>query len=161
MGVEMTPVELPADLPVGALRIILNAEAAAAFDELTRSDRDTLLVRQDRWAWPNSFRQSRFITAVEYIQANRLRYLLIQEMERLMKQYDVIVSPSFGGSQLLITNLTGHPCMVVPNGFDENGRPTSISFVGKLFGEGDILSIANQYQELTKYEEIHPEYFSN
>jgi Asp-tRNA(Asn)/Glu-tRNA(Gln) amidotransferase A subunit family amidase len=161
LGIKLEEVTFPDDLPVNALRIILNAEAAAAFDDLTRSDRDTLLVRQNRWAWPNSFRQSRFITAVEYIQANRFRYLLVQEMDQLMKNYDLIVTPSYGGAQLLITNLTGHPCVVIPNGYDDNGSPTSISFIGNLFGEGIILSVANQYQRVTPFENEHPEHFIN
>ncbi|NOY37018.1 MAG: amidase [Chlorobi bacterium] len=159
LGVKPVPVLLPASLPVNSMRIILNAEAAAAFDELTRSGRDSLLVRQDKWAWPNSFRKSRFIPAVEYIQANRLRQLLIQQMDTLMKHYDVIIAPTFGSNQLLITNLTGHPCIVVPNGFDEKGNPTSICFLGNLFDEGTLLQFAQEYQNATDFDEQHPPKF--
>jgi Asp-tRNA(Asn)/Glu-tRNA(Gln) amidotransferase A subunit family amidase len=137
----------------------LNAEAAAAFDELTRSNRDSLLVRQIKNAWPNSFRRSRFIPAVEYIQANRIRTDLIAAMHKLMSGFDVIVTPSFGGPQLLATNLTGHPVVVLPNGFNERGSPVSISFLGNLFDEATILAVAKAYQEATDFDEKHPEMF--
>ena len=159
MGVDPVAIELPEDLPISALRIILTAEAAAAFDSLTRSGRDDLLVRQDIGAWPNTFRTARFIPAVEYINANRIRYQLIQDMYAAIKEYDVIITPSYGGSQLLITNLTGNPCAVVPNGFSENGTPTSISFIGNLFDEASILEFAHAYQQASTHEDIHPEYF--
>jgi Asp-tRNA(Asn)/Glu-tRNA(Gln) amidotransferase A subunit family amidase len=156
LGVDLIPIELP-DYPVSALAFILSAEAAAAFDELTRSNRDDLLVRQIKNAWPNVFRSSRFIPAVEYIQANRVRYMIIQEMEKL--DVDVYLAPSFGGSNLLLTNLTGHPCVVLPNGFNEKGSPVSISFMGKLFGEAKLLAVAKAYQEATDFHEKHPEDF--
>ena len=159
MGITLHPVELPDSLPVESLAIILNAEASAAFDELTRSNRDSLLVRQGKWAWPNIFRTSRFIPATEYIQANRIRTILIRQVYDLFKQYDVIVSPSFGGDQLLLTNLTGNPCMVVPDGFDENGHPTSISFLGNLMEEAKIIEFANAFQQATDYDEQHPKGF--
>ncbi len=125
LGVDPIPVEMPDHLPVNALRIILNAEAAAAFDELTRSGRDDLLVAQEAYSWPNSFRESRLIPAVEYIQANRVRTMLMGEMEKTMSEIDTFVTPSFGGNVLLITNLTGHPTAVVPAGFVD-GHPMSI-----------------------------------
>jgi len=161
LGAQLVPVSFPETLPLSSMRIILSAEAAAAFDDLTRSNRDSLLVRQNRGAWPNVFRQARFIPAVEYIQANRLRYLLIQEMHELMQQFDVVVSPSYGGNQLLITNLTGHPVVVVPNGFNKRGSPTSISFIGNLFDEATILSIAALYQEVSEFDDLYPPLFSS
>jgi Asp-tRNA(Asn)/Glu-tRNA(Gln) amidotransferase A subunit family amidase len=133
LGAELVPIELPAT-PVVPLAMILTAEAAAAFDDLTRSNRDDLLVRQIKNAWPNSLRAARFIPAVEYIQANRARTLLIDEMAKL--PVDVYVTPTFGGDNLLLTNLTGHPSVVLPNGFSEKGTPTSITFTGRPFGEG-------------------------
>jgi Asp-tRNA(Asn)/Glu-tRNA(Gln) amidotransferase A subunit family amidase len=150
MGFDLTPIELP-DLPIGAMSFILNAEAAAAFDELTRTSQDDLLVRQIRNAWPNVFRQSRLIPAVEYIQANRARTLAMQAMAEIISEIDVYVVPSFGGSNLLLTNLTGHPCVVLPNGFREDGTPTSISFIGRLFGEAETLAVARAYQEATEF----------
>jgi Asp-tRNA(Asn)/Glu-tRNA(Gln) amidotransferase A subunit family amidase len=82
------------------------------------------------------------------------------KMEKLMKDYDVVITPSYGGNQLLVTNLTGHPCVVVPNGFDKDGNPTSISFIGGLNGEADILRVAAKYQEETSWDEMHPPLFS-
>jgi len=159
LGVELIPMELP-DLPVSALGFILSAEAGAAFDELTRSGRDDELVRQIEDAWPNAFRQSRTIPAVEYIQANRARTLVMREMDRILDGLDCWVSPSFGGSNLLLTNLTGHPTVVVPNGFASNGTPTSITFNGRLFGESQILALARAYQEATGFHRRHPKQFA-
>ena len=158
LGADLIPVSLP-DYPVESLSFILSAEAAAAFDELTRSGRDDLLVRQIKNAWPNEFRVSRFIPAVEYIQANRLRYLLIQEMGKIMESVDVYVAPSFGGNNLLLTNLTGHPCVVVPNGFDEEDSPTSISFIGRLYDEATLLTVAKKYQDATDWHRQKPPLF--
>ena len=160
LGVELVPFDLP-ELPVNALSFILNAEAAAAFDELTRSNRDDLLVRQVKQAWPNTFRQARLIPAVEYIQANRVRTLLIEEMAQKMKGIDVYIAPSFGGNNLLLTNLTGHPAVVVPNGFDEKGSPTSISFIGNLFEEAKTLRIAKAFQDVTDFHSKHPDLKKN
>ncbi len=159
LGANLEPVSLPKDIPVGALRLILNAEAAAAFDKLTRANEDSLMVRQIKNAWPNVFREARFIPAVEYIQANRVRFDLIQKMHKIFEKFDVVVTPSFG-SQLTITNLTGHPVVVVPNGFNKDGSPTSISFLGNLFDEATILSVAKVYQDATEFDELHPPLFN-
>ena len=158
LGVELTPIELP-DLPVSALSFILSAEAGAAFDDLTRSGRDDLMVRQIEDAWPNVFRQARTIPAVEYIQANRVRTLVMREMETVLEGIDCWVAPSFGGSNLLLTNLTGHPAVVLPDGFSSDGTPTSITFNGRLFGESEILALARAYQEVTGFHLRHPEAF--
>ncbi|NUN68510.1 MAG: amidase [Bacteroidetes bacterium] len=155
LGAVLIPVELPA-FPVDDIAIMLSAESAAAFDELTRSGKDDLLVRQIKNAWPNSFRASRFITAVEYIQASRVRQLLIQEMERTMRWIDVYVGPSLEGNSLLLTNLTGHPSITVPSGFTSAGHPVSITFTGQLFGEGTLLSVAKKYQDATGHHVKHP-----
>ncbi len=157
MGIQLIPIELP-DLPIYPMSFILTAEAGAAFDELTRSNRDDLLVRQIRNAWPNVFRASRFIPAVEYIQANRLRYLWVQEMKKVFEQVDVYVAPPFGPN-LLLTNLTGHPAVVVPNGFDDTGHPVSITFIGNLFDEGRVLALARAYQEATDFHKKRPPLF--
>ncbi len=150
LGAELIPIELP-EFSVESISFILSTEAAAAFDELTRSNKDDLLVRQIKNAWPNVFREARFIPAVEYINANRIRYSLIQEMESIMKDVDLYIAPSWVGDNLLLTNLTGHPCVVVPNGFSEDGTPTSISFIGKLFDEGKIISVAKAFQNATDF----------
>lgn len=155
LGANLIPMALP-KLPVDAINITLSAEAAAAFDELTLSGKDDLLVRQIKNAWPNAFRSARFIPAVEFIQANRARYLLVQEMAQLMQNIDVYVAPSFGGNNLLLTNLSGHPCVVVPNGFNEKGSPVSITFVGKLYDEATLLAVAKVYQDATAFHLKHP-----
>ncbi len=155
LGIELIPFDLP-DFPARAISLVLRVEAAAAFDELTRSGRDDLLVRQDQGAWPNVFRQARFIPAVEYIQANRLRTLLMHQMALKMKDIDVYVAPTYGSPSLLITNLTGHPTVVVPNGFDEQGSPTSVSFIGNLFEEAKMLRLAKAFQDATEFHLKHP-----
>jgi Asp-tRNA(Asn)/Glu-tRNA(Gln) amidotransferase A subunit family amidase len=156
LGATLVPIELP-KFPASALSFILEAEAAAAFDELTRGNRDSLMVRQEKNAWPNTFRSARFIPAVEYIQANRARTLLMREMDRL--PVDVYLTPAFGGDNLLLTNLTGHPCVVLPNGFNARGAPTSITIMARPFREGDALVVAKAYQDATDFHLKHPPMF--
>ena len=158
MGATLHPVELP-KLPISSLAFVLTAEAAAAFDELTRSNQDDRMVRQIKDAWPNYFRGSRFIPAVEYIQANRLRRMVIDEIAKLMDSIDIYISPAFEGDNLLLTNLTGHPCVVLPDGFDKDGHPTSITFIGRLFDEATLLAVAKAYQEATDFHKKHPKGF--
>ena len=155
LGATLIPIELP-NIQTNDLRIILTAESAAAFDELTRSNRDDLLEQQTKRAWSNTFRSARFIPAVEYINANRIRYILIQEMAKLMEQVDLYISPSWSSNNLLLTNLSGHPLVVVPNGFSENGTPTSFTFVGKLFDEGKLIAAVKAYQGATDHHKKHP-----
>ena len=110
------------------------------------------MVRQTDDAWPNVFRQGQLIPAVEYIRANRIRTLVMREMDEMMSQVDLYVSPSWVGGNLLLTNLTGHPCVVLPNGFRSgDGTPTSITFNGRLFGETDLLAVARAYQQQTGF----------
>ena len=133
------------------------AEAAAAFHELTLSGRDDLLVRQTPGSWPNSFRVARMIPAVEYIRATRIRSLVLADLEQLMRQVDLYVSPSFGGDNLLMTNLTGHPCVVMPNGFRESdGTPTSITLTGRLYDEAAPLAVAHAFQQATDFHLARP-----
>jgi Asp-tRNA(Asn)/Glu-tRNA(Gln) amidotransferase A subunit family amidase len=155
LGLDLIPIELP-DYPVDAIAFVLGVEAAAAFDELTRSGRDDLLVRQIKNAWPNRFREARLIPAVEYIQANRLRTLVIKAMHELMSDIDVYVAPSWVGDNLLLTNLTGHPAVVLPNGFNKDQEPTSITFTGRLYGESEVLAVAKAYQDATGFHLKHP-----
>jgi Asp-tRNA(Asn)/Glu-tRNA(Gln) amidotransferase A subunit family amidase len=156
MGIELAPLELP-DLPIGALGFILRVEAAAAFDELTRTNLDDTLVRQDPSAWPNRLRSSRTIPAVEYVQANRVRRIAMREMARILDGIDVYISPT-RGDNLRLTNLTGHPAVVVPNGFRANGTPTSITFCGNLFRDTEALLLARTYQEATGFHLRHPSF---
>lgn len=155
LGAELEPIELP-DLDADPMGFVLSAEAAAAFDDLTRSDRDSLMVRQEAGAWPNVFRSSRFIPAVEYIQANRARTRLMHQMRETLAGFDVYVSPSYGGDNLLITNLTGHPCVVLPNGFPEEDGPKSITFCAPMWGEAAALEVARAYQQATDWNDRRP-----
>jgi Asp-tRNA(Asn)/Glu-tRNA(Gln) amidotransferase A subunit family amidase len=159
LGVDPVPVTLPRDLPTAALRTILVAEAAAAFDELTTSGRDALLVSQGGGAWPNTFRTARFIPAVEYIQANRVRTLLMRRMAEALRELDVVVAPSYAQDLLLATNLTGHPVVVVPSGFRGNGAAISLSFLGQLHGEGAALALARSWQRATGHHLARPPQF--
>lgn len=155
LGIKLMSVELP-KLPAQAMRPILTAEAAAAFDELTRSGADARLTAQTPNDWPNTFRESRLIPAVEYINANRARTLLMQQFAEIFKTVDVILSPTFG-AQLLDTNLTGHPSVILPNGFhSSDSTPTSITFVGDLFGDAKMLAVAKAYQDATDFHLKHP-----
>jgi Asp-tRNA(Asn)/Glu-tRNA(Gln) amidotransferase A subunit family amidase len=155
LGVQLIPVELP-DYPVGNISFVLATEAAAAFDELTITGRDDWLKQQARGSWPNTFRQRRFVPAVEYIRAQRVRTLLIQAMPKLFEKVDLFLAPSLSGRCLTMCNLTGHPCVVVPNGFTKAGMPTSICFVGNLFDEGELLAVAKAYQDATDFHRKHP-----
>jgi Asp-tRNA(Asn)/Glu-tRNA(Gln) amidotransferase A subunit family amidase len=153
-GAKLEVLELPS-FSTQSLRIILNAEAAAAFDDITRNGKVNELSGQGPNDWPNSFRIARFIPAVEYIRAQRARTLLMNEMDKLMSQWDVFVSPAPGSASLLITNLTGHPAVVLPSGFI-NGLPQAIMFTGGLYDEGAPLRVALAYQQATEWHKMHP-----
>ena len=173
MGVKLVPVEMP-KFPYDAMVMMLESEAAAAFDELTRTGRDKLLTEQGADDWPNTFRSARFFPAVEYIQASRARRLAMEAVGRVFTEFDVIVSPTFS-QQLVITNLTGHPALILPNGFrgedapaaastedgaDGNvggpGTPVSLTFLGNLYGETKMLALARAYQEATGFHRLYP-----
>jgi Asp-tRNA(Asn)/Glu-tRNA(Gln) amidotransferase A subunit family amidase len=154
LGAELLPIEYP-KMPIGSMVFLLDAEAAAAFQDLVLSHKDDQLVQQGKGAWPNIFRSSQFIPAAEYIQANRARTLLIQDWYEKLKGLDLYITPSFS-INLSMTNLTGNPCVVLPNGFNAKGRPTSITFMGQLFGEGKLLQAAKLYQDATDFNKKHP-----
>ena len=158
-GIELHPLELKTSINPGPIVNMLLVEGAAAFDELTRLNLDDQLVAQHRNAWPNIFRAARFIPAVEYVQMSRQRSLLIKEMHELMKGYDVIVTPSFAGQQLQITNLTGHPALCLPNGFTQNGSPTSITLLANLFEEEKLIMLGRLIQENTDWQAKRPPMF--
>jgi Asp-tRNA(Asn)/Glu-tRNA(Gln) amidotransferase A subunit family amidase len=153
-GALLQPVELP-KFPTQSLRIILVAEAAAAFDDITRDGRVNQLSGQSPNDWPNTFRTSRFIPAVEYIRAQRARTLLAREMDKLMSEWDVFVSPAPGSASLLITNLTGHPAVTVPCGF-VGGLPQAIMFTGGLYDEAAPLRVALAFERATEWHTRHP-----
>jgi Asp-tRNA(Asn)/Glu-tRNA(Gln) amidotransferase A subunit family amidase len=153
-GAKLTPIELP-KFPAASLRFILTAEAAAAFDDITRDGRVNQLSGQSPNDWPNTFRTSRFIPAVEYLRAQRARTLLMREMEKLMSQWDVFVSPAPGSASLLVTNLTGHPAVVLPCGF-VNDLPVAIMFTGGVYDEVSPLRVALAFERATKWHDMHP-----
>ena len=173
MGVNLIPVELP-KLPWGAMSALLGAEAAAAFDELTLTGRDRLLTEQGVEDWPNAFRTARFYPAVDYIQANRARSLGVQQMSALFEKVDIIVTPSTD-TQLIATNLTGHPALILPNGLrgddapkppeiDDGdhddiggpGTPVSLTFLAVHYQEAKLVAFAAAYQEATRFNKLHP-----
>jgi len=173
MGVTLIPVELP-KLPYGEMVPLLTAEAAAAFDDLTMTGRDRLLTEQGIEDWPNAFRTARFYPAVEYVQANRARTLAIQQVSALFNQVDIIVAPT-GGMQLLATNLTGHPALILPNGFrgaeaprppkidDGNnddiggpGTPVSLTFLAGHYRDATLAAFGSAYQQATDFHKQHP-----
>ncbi|MEX0746691.1 MAG: amidase, partial [Rhodothermales bacterium] len=162
IGFDPVPVELPKDLPVDAALLTLSVEAAAAFDDLTRSGASDQMVRQTRNAWPHVFRTARFVTAVEFLQANRVRTQIMRRASEAFRLIDVLVTPTFGGSVLGITNLTGHPCVCVPNDFgttvegSERRRPGSISFIGGLYKDAEALHVAHAYQQATDFHRRRP-----
>jgi len=174
MGVKLIPIELP-KFPYGAMVPLLTAEAAAAFDDLTRSGRDKLLTEQSPDDWPNAFRIARLTPAVEYIQANRARMQAMQLWNKLFENLDVIIAPT-NSEQLVATNLTGHPAVILPNGFrgpdaprpprkdngDDDGiggpgTPVSLTFLGQLYGEAKMLAFAKAYQDATGFHQKHPD----
>ncbi len=145
LGVNLTPISLPEKYPVAPLRMILGTEAATAFDEIARQG-----ITEGLNSWPNTFRNSRFVPAVEYLKANRVRSLVMEEMERVMEKVDLYVN----GDDSLLTNLTGHPTAVLPDRMERrNGvaAPGSIRFTGRLYGESALLAVANAYQRATGF----------
>jgi Asp-tRNA(Asn)/Glu-tRNA(Gln) amidotransferase A subunit family amidase len=173
MGVNLIPVELP-KLPYGAITPLLTAEAAAAFDELTMTGRDKLLTAQGPEDWPNAFRVSRFYPAVEYIQANRARTLAVEQVSALFRDVDIIVTPT-AGEQLVATNLTGHPALIVPNGLRGHdaprppkidggdsediggpGTPVSLTFLAAHYQDAKLAAFGKAYQDATGFQKLHP-----
>jgi Asp-tRNA(Asn)/Glu-tRNA(Gln) amidotransferase A subunit family amidase len=173
MGVNLIPVELP-KLPWDAMVPLLTAEAAAAFDDLTMSGRDALLTEQGPEDWPNAFRVARLYPAVEYVQANRVRTLAIRQFAEVFNKVDVIVTPTTD-VQLIATNLTGNPAIIVPNGLRGNdaptppaiddgdhddiggpGTPVSITFLGGLYQDAKLAAFAAAYQQAAGFLKLHP-----
>ncbi|MBL8898738.1 MAG: amidase [Planctomycetes bacterium] len=153
LGVELVPLTW-SSLAAGPLRVVLEVEAAAAFDELTRSGRDDLLKRQSPDAWPNLFRTARLVPAVEYVQAQRARTRLLAELHRRMEGLAAIVHPPFWW--LLEFNLSGHPTAIAPFGERRGGAPDSIAFTGQLYDEARLLALASAWQASTSHHLRHP-----
>lgn len=140
LGVKLVPITLPQETAGRIVSMILDVESAAAFDDITRAD-----VKEGIGLWGPTFRRGRFVTAVDYLKAQRARTLLMAEMAKVMEKVDLYA----GGNDLQITNLTGHPTVCLPNGFTKGGSPTALTFTGRLFGEAPLLAVAKAYQEAT------------
>src|SRR3954452_4193321 len=152
-GAKLEPMSLP-EFPANALGFILSAEAATAFDDLTRSKGIDQLTEQGPGAWPNTFRTSRFIPAVEYIRAQRARTLLNRQMDALMSKYDVFLSPT-GSASLGITNLSGHPAACLKAGFVDD-LPQALMITGRLYDEATVLRVALAYERATRWHTMNP-----
>lgn len=161
LGIDIKPMNFP-DSEVykfDMIGMVIGAESASAFDEFTRSALDDQMTRQTRFDWPNYFRASRTIPAVAYINTNRHRTMLMQKVNQAMEEFDIIVTPSFFGKQLSITNLTGHPALCMPIGLTKQGTPNSITFLSNLFKEEDLLLFGKFFQDNTDFDEMHPSKF--
>ncbi len=146
LGVRLRPVE-PPELEDRALGFILSTESAAAFDGLTRSGLDRAMrAEPEKSIRPDRFRLHRLVPAVEYLRANRIRTRLIEQLGEWFEDLDLFV-----GSRLGLTNLTGHPEITLPSGFDSQGQPTSLRLTGRLFGDADISLLAHAYQQRTDH----------
>lgn len=160
-GVELHPMQFPdtETYQFDMIGIVIGSEAAAAFDAFTRLNIDDQMTRQTRNDWPNYFRQARTIPAIEYINTLRHRSILMEKTNAAMQKYDVVIAPSFGGRQLAITNLTGHPALCMPTGLSKQGTPNSITFLANLFKEEALLAFGKFFQSITPFDEMHPEKF--
>lgn len=149
LGAKLEPVDLP-DFPANALSFVLSVESAAAFDDLLRSRGTDIMTNS---AWPATFRASRFVPAVEYIRAQRIRTLLMREWNTFMGQYDAFISSNNAG--LAATNLTGHPAIALKCGF-VNNLPHTLMVTGRLYDEATICRIALAYEQATEWKDRHP-----
>jgi Asp-tRNA(Asn)/Glu-tRNA(Gln) amidotransferase A subunit family amidase len=162
-GVQVTAIDFPSNLHTNdLLTTIWAAEAAAAFDPLTRSGKDSLMVQQWQSRYPNMLRSARFIPAVEYLTVCRLRYMVMQQAFPLLSKYDIIIVPSMADEPMALTCLTGNPCITLPAGNAAAGSaPPSITFIGgKLYSEAVIAAFAKKFQQMTTYHQQHPPMFS-
>ena len=150
-GAALEPIELPGTRLAGTIGFILSTEAAAAFDDLTRSPQ---IADPSLNSWPDSFRTHRFVPAVEYIRAQRARTLLMRQMDELMSKYDVFITPT-NSQSLGLTNLTGHPAVALKAGFVGN-TPVEIMVTGRLYDEATMLRVALAYERATKWHTMHP-----
>ncbi len=153
-GVDAVPLRLPS-VAQRALGPILAVEAAAAFDELTRSDRDDLMVRQSANAWPNAFRTARMVPAVEYVQATRLRGRLMRDLDRALDGFDAVLTPGRWNSLVALTNYTGHPTLTLRAAVVD-GRPRSVTLVGRLYGEETLIRLGMALERRFDAADVRP-----
>ena len=179
-GVQTVEVSLP-DWPYDSLNVILFAESAAAFEEITLDHRVDQLKMQTPEAWPNTFRQSRFVSAVDFVQADRFRRRVAAEMARLMHQVDLLLVPSLRDEMMVIANFTGHPSLTVPAGFVEISEtrsdwlpesipvvklkpprrvPYGVTLIGQLFQEGTLARVGRTLEAAANMRDAHPAGFA-
>ena len=151
-GAALEPIELPASRLSNMLSFILSTEAAAAFDDLTRTEG---ITDESLGSWPNTFRTHRFVPAVEYIRAQRARTLLMRQMDAVMTKFDVFITPT-NSSSLSLTNLTGHPAVALKAGF-VNNTPVEIMVTGRMYDEATMLRVALAYERATTWHTRNPE----
>jgi Asp-tRNA(Asn)/Glu-tRNA(Gln) amidotransferase A subunit family amidase len=149
LGVQLVPITLPSATTQAVVNLILDVESATAFDDITRAG-----VTENLGPWPATFRRGRFVTAVDYLRAQRARTLIMREMAKVFEKVDAYACSS--GTDLVVTNLTGHPTLCLPNGFRKEGTPTAMTLTGKLFGETDLLTLAKAYQDATDHNKKRP-----
>jgi Asp-tRNA(Asn)/Glu-tRNA(Gln) amidotransferase A subunit family amidase len=156
LGAKLEAVDLP-DLSLATqLDFILEVESAASFDDLTRSgDANLLATGVSRSSWPNTFKAARFVPAVEYIRAQRLRTILMRQMDDFVSKYDVFLSAGLD-STLSVTNLTGHPAMGVKCGFTGGDTPVMLMLTGRLYEEATLCRVAMAYEQATEWKDKHP-----
>jgi Asp-tRNA(Asn)/Glu-tRNA(Gln) amidotransferase A subunit family amidase len=155
MGVDLRPVRLPESAGMNALQMLL-VDEAAAFDELVLTGRVDLLIQDRNEPEDMLMRVARLIPAVEYLQMNRQRMLMMQETAEALRSVDVYLAPHGAGPTTSANNLTGHPGITVPNGFAPDGTPTGILFVGQLYAEAEVMAVAKAYQDATDWHERRP-----
>jgi Asp-tRNA(Asn)/Glu-tRNA(Gln) amidotransferase A subunit family amidase len=141
IGVDVIEIDATPPFEPSIVVTSLMAEAAAAFEELTRSGADDQLSWQADEAWPNSFRRTWFVPAIELVQADRLRRALMRWMREVLRGVDALVLPPFAGGMLVATNATGHPALCLRVGFDDATTPRSITLVGHPFEEARLVEI--------------------
>jgi Asp-tRNA(Asn)/Glu-tRNA(Gln) amidotransferase A subunit family amidase len=155
LGANLNPVALPGGYPTDAIEMLCSVEIAAMFDDETLAGDLEVMIEKDKSRWPKTMRAARTVTAVEYLRAQRLRSLLSRDMNAMMHNWDVVLIPRMGRSSLAVSNLTGHPVVIVPCGFS-NGMPRGLSFMGNLYDEATILAVARVYEQATKWHTMHP-----
>jgi Asp-tRNA(Asn)/Glu-tRNA(Gln) amidotransferase A subunit family amidase len=139
-GLELAEFELP-DLPYESVIVLLQVEAAAAFEELTLTDRDDELRQQEASAWPNTLRLARLVPAVEYVQMLRIRTRVMEVARELFERFDVLAGPGMGSTLSFLTNATGHPSLTLRAGFRDDGTPAALTLHGRLFDEGRLCRV--------------------
>lgn len=158
LGIELTGFEVPEHADMDVLQMLL-VDEAAAFDELVQNGKIDLFRQDIEETEDMLMRIARLYPAVEYLQTNRRRMLLMRNMANAFGEIDVLVTPFSGSPMQSATSMTGHPAVAVQNGFDRNGKPTGIQFIGKLYGESQALKVAQAYQDATDFHQKHPPLF--